>query len=338
MIAIADNSFSGDCYIGIDTSNYTTSFAVCDSNGRIVLNLRRLLEVREGERGLRQSDAVFAHTKNMPVLTESAKQLLSQFKITAIGCSSRPRDAENSYMPCFLVGKSTAYAMSAALGVPVYEFSHQNGHIAAALYSAGMLDPVIGSYAESGREFKPFCAFHVSGGTTELLRVLPGNNKKLLDVQLIGGTNDLNAGQAIDRIGVAMGLKFPCGKQMELLSNEYSGDIPPIKVSVKGFSCDLSGLENKAKKLYNETKNMSLTSHYVFDFLSRTFVKITSNLLDMYPDSMIVYAGGVMSNKYLQKCLKERFDAYFAEPEFSADNASGTAQLCRLTHAMLSKS
>ena len=128
------------CYVGIDTSNYTTSCAVCDENGEIVANLKRPLPVREGQRGLRQSDAVFEHVRNLPALLAELSDRLDGYTPLAVGVSVRPRDAEQSYMPCFLSGKSAAYALAAGRGLEVYELSHQNGHIMAALYSAGRLD------------------------------------------------------------------------------------------------------------------------------------------------------------------------------------------------------
>lgn len=308
------------CFVGIDTSNYTTSLAVCDENGEIILNLRRILSVKEGERGLRQSDAVFEHVRNMPEHTEKARELFSSYDVCAVACSSKPRDAVESYMPCFLVGKNTAYAMASVLGVPVYEFSHQNGHVMAAAYSSGKSIELLKA---------PFCAFHISGGTTEILRITPTFDSRIFTAELVGGTNDLNAGQAIDRTGVLMDLKFPCGKEMESLASEYCGKVPSPKISVNGLNCNLSGLESLAAKLYGETRDKSLTSKFVLDFLARTFTKMTENLLEVYPETSLLYAGGVMSNKYLQACIGERFKALFATPDFSADNAAGVALLCR---------
>ena len=67
-------------FVGFDTSNYTTSAAVCDADGEVLLNARTLLPVREGERGLRQSDAVFFHVRNLP-------DLLGQVRETVARCA-----------------------------------------------------------------------------------------------------------------------------------------------------------------------------------------------------------------------------------------------------------
>ena len=300
--------------IGIDTSNYTTSCAVCDLNGNILENYKERLPVKAGEKGLRQSDAVFAHVKNFQILSSRIKKKHADYDIVAIGYSAYPRDKEGSYMPCFLVGQCVCEMISALYGIPSYGFSHQSGHIQAALYSAGF------------QADEPFIAFHVSGGTTEIVLAKP--NDSGFDVNLLGGSVDLHAGQAIDRIGVKMGLMFPCGKEIERLATQNSKKIPSCKISVKDYNCNLSGLENLSMKLYEETGDKELTSAYVLSFVSKTLEKLTSNIRENYPRIKIVYAGGVMSNKIIKSSLLSKFkNVYFATPEFSTDNASGVALL-----------
>lgn len=264
-------------YLGIDTSNYTTSAAVADEEGKIVANLKSPLPVREGECGLRQSDAVFAHVKNLPGLMEQAREILRDYSLTAVGCSVRPRDAEGSYMPCFLAGKVAASAVCAAADVPMYAFSHQNGHLMAAIYSSGASDALLG---------KPFAAFHVSGGTTELVVARPEGSA--FSVELIGQTDDLNAGQAIDRAGVMMGLHFPAGPALEELASRFTGTLPPIRVSVKDRICHLSGLQNLSEKLWKETNDNALVSAFVLAFIGKTLRKMTEQLDEESPDLPVV--------------------------------------------------
>ncbi len=303
-------------FLGIDTSNYTTSCAICDENGVIIDNYKVLLPVKLGENGLRQSDAVFAHVKNFQIISSYIREKHANYDIIAVGYSKYPRDVENSYMPCFLVGRAIAEMISSLYGLELFEFSHQKGHVQAAIYS---------SKTEINNRF---LAFHVSGGTTEILLVEP--NSEDYNISLIGGSVDLHAGQAIDRIGVNMGLKFPCGREMEALALRYCGDVPPIKVSVKDINCNLSGLENLALNLYLQSKNKELVSLYVFEFIAKTLIKLSENLRKSYPNEKIIFAGGVMSNSIIQKKLKDAFkDVYFAAPEFSADNAAGIALLTR---------
>ena len=308
--------------LGIDTSNYTTSLALCTLEGEVVLNLKELLPVKEGERGLRQSDALFAHTKNLPPLFDRLKQFLREHcagsEIVAVGYSKTPRDVEGSYMPCFLSGVAAASAISAALGCPSYAFSHQNGHIMVALYSAGQRALLEGD--------RPFAAFHVSGGTTEILLVTPREGS--FSVEQIGGTADINAGQAIDRTGVRMGMRFPCGREMESLLASREIEKQKTRISVSGLTCNLSGLENLAGALYERTKDAALTSAYCFDFVADTLCKMTEHLRLAYPDIPVIYAGGVMSNRRIGGMLAKFNDTYFSEPVFSSDNAAGTALLC----------
>lgn len=306
-------------YLGIDTSNYTTSAAFCDENGEVIANLKVPLPVREGACGLRQSDAVFAHTKNMPHLMAQLREALGEsYTPVAVGCSTTPRDAEGSYMPCFLSGHAVASAVCAAMDLPLYTFSHQSGHIRAALYASGR---------EKELGAKPFCAFHVSGGTTEVLYVEPRHAG--FSVTLVGGTADINAGQAIDRVGVALGLRFPCGPALEKLAVENTKKVPKPRICVNDGICNLSGLENLAKKLYDETGDGALTAAYVLQFIGATLEKMTEHVLQKYPDTPVLYAGGVMSNRYLQQRLAKCCDASFAVPAFSADNAAGICLLCR---------
>ncbi len=309
------------CYVGIDTSNYTTSAAICDESGRVVANLKRPLPVAEGGCGLRQSDALFAHVKNLPSLMREAGELLRDYRIAAVGVSTRPRDAEGSYMPCFLAGEAAAESLAAGCGAPVYNFSHQSGHIMAAVYSSGEGERLLGA---------PFCAFHVSGGTTELVLVKPKTAG--FDVTLLGGTRDLNAGQAIDRVGVAMGLKFPCGPELERLALENKTKVPRARICVDGLECNLSGLENLARGLYGKQGDAPLTAAYVLRFIGETLRELTRNLRQTYTGMPVLFAGGVMSNSIIKDMLRGEGNVYFSQPAFSADNAAGTALLCRAAH------
>lgn len=298
-------------FLGIDTSNYTTSLAL-SRDGKIVKNLKKLLDVKEGQRGLRQSDAVFAHTVNLPRLFDE----MGSISPDAVGVSVSPRDAEGSYMPCFLAGVSCATAVAASLGVPLYRFSHQAGHIAAALYSCGAENLIT----------KSFLAFHVSGGTTEVL--LCDN----MSITRLGGTRDISAGMAIDRTGVLMGLKFPCGKELEALAGDLTQNVKPGRISVSGLDCNLSGLENKVVGLLSDCADRQYVAAYVLSFVGATVEKMAENATSTYPGLPIIFSGGVMSNRFMRGRLENRFGGYFAAPEFSCDNAAGTARLAAMRH------
>lgn len=306
-------------FLGIDTSNYRTSAAVCDENGAPIKSVRRLLCVKDGERGLRQSDALFAHVKALPEIMKE----IGSFPLHAVGYSKTPRDCEGSYMPCFLAGEAVATGIAELSGVPLYPFSHQAGHLSAAIYSCN--NPSDGKRAPTDEKISDggkFIAFHLSGGTTEAL--LYDNGK----ITLLGGTLDINAGQLIDRVGVMLGMRFPAGPEMEKLA----GELPfskGIKTSVKGFDCNLAGAENIAKKLYETTGEKETVAAFAIDTVCKTIDKMTENIMSEHPSLPILYAGGVMACKRIQNVLKAKYDCYFAEPEYSGDNALGTALLCR---------
>lgn len=309
-------------FVGLDTSNYTTSAAICDESGEVLCNEKLPLPVAEGERGLRQSEAVFSHVRALPEAAASLRKTLTELgadpmQIAAVGVSRSPRDAEGSYMPCFLAGIAAAEMAGALLGVPVMHFSHQAGHIMAALYSAGALH-LVGS---------EFAAFHVSGGTTDVLHVRP-HSEYVFAIDRIGGTADINAGQAIDRAGVHMGLRFPAGAEMERLAQRFTGKIPKTKVTVRGLTCNLSGLENQAAKLWAETGDSSLVSAFVLDTVGRTLCGLRDGMRQSVGALPVIYAGGVMSCGRLQTMLAEE-NAFFSRPRFSSDNAAGTALLAR---------
>ena len=307
--------------MGIDTSNYTTSVALMTTKGELLANIKAPLPVKEGERGLRQSDAVFAHIKNLPSVMAKAKDVILDNPVVAVGASERPRNIEGSYMPCFLCGIAARDSIVALGNIKSYSFSHQCGHIMAVLFGAGRSDML----SES------FVAFHISGGTTEMLAVKGNGNSFKAD--LIGGSEDLNAGQVIDRIGVYMGLKFPCGREMEALALSNKKPIPKKKPKISGLKFNLSGLENIAMKLYDETEDKALTSAFVFDYVASALIGVCENYENSNRKTSFVFAGGVMSNSIIKSKIAARFDAIFADPALSADNAVGIAALTLMAHS-----
>ncbi len=300
-------------YLGIDTSNYTTSVCLYDTADGSVIQKRRLLPVREGEVGLRQSDAVFHHVQQLPELFHQA---FAEYdgEIKAIGVSTAPRAVKGSYMPCFTVGIEAAEILSEAMRLPVYRFSHQQGHIAAALYSINRPE-----YIQ-----QPHIAFHVSGGTTEALAV--NTDGGFLSTRLIAKTLDLNAGQLIDRVGVMLGLRFPCGKELEKLALECDEGIRP-KATLKGCDCCLSGGENLAKKYLAQGKSPAYVARFTIEFIRAAIEKMTLKIREEYGDLPFVYAGGVMSDSIIRDSLTAKYDCLFALPEYSSDNAAGIAVL-----------
>lgn len=299
-------------YLGLDTSNYTTSTAIFCIEDNTIKQSKLLLPVKDGQLGLRQNDAVFYHTKQLPLVIN---ELFGGIKheINGIGVSVKPRNKDNSYMPCFLCGEGLADSISAIKRIPVYKTSHQTGHIIAALYSADRI----------GLINRSFLAFHVSGGTTDCLFIEP-DAKNLIKITEIGTSLDLKAGQAIDRVGVMIGLKFPCGKELENLASESCIKYH-IKPVLKGMDCCLSGVENICERMHKNGETIANTANFCLSYIFSAIRGMANLAVEKYGDLPIVFAGGVMSNKFFRNGIKKEFNAYFAEPEFSCDNAAGTA-------------
>lgn len=300
------------CVLGIDTSNYTTSVALVDVyNGEVVLSLKKLLPVKEGERGIRQSDAVFHHTIALPELISQAFENC-KCTLAAVAVSEKPCSEEGSYMPCFLAGVSVAKSIAASLAVPLYKTTHQKGHILACLYSSGSLETIK----------EDFICYHVSGGTTQALLVKPDEN--IISPKVIAGSLDLKAGQAIDRIGLKLGFSFPAGKYVDKLACESDKTFNKAS-SFKGNDFSLSGLENLALKMIAESQSKEDTSKFVIDYIANTLEKSALMLKEEYGDLPLFFAGGVMSNSIINKRLSSNLNAYFCAPDYSSDNAAGVA-------------
>ena len=298
--------------IGFDTSNYTTSIAYYDGNTGI--NCSKLLPVKLGELGLRQSDAVFHHTKSLPELSDRLFSDVDYNAIRAIGVSTRPRAVDGSYMPCFMVGYSHAKLLAEALHVPLVELSHQQGHVAAALWGAQRMDLMD----------KPHLAWHLSGGTTELLHIEPVD--KNFVCTKIGGTTDISAGQLIDRTGQLLGLPFPAGKHLDALSKD-AGNKDLFKVRCTDSEFSLSGVQNKVQQ-YHEHNNDTETAAYTLRCIANAVYLATEQALAKYPGLPVVFSGGVASNALLRNAVAP-LNPIFAPPEFSTDNAMGIAILAQ---------
>ena len=297
--------------IGIDTSNYTTSIAFFD--GTQGENCSRLLPVKAGELGLRQSDAVFAHVKSLPELSGWLFSHIQAENITAVGVSTRRRAVEGSYMPCFMVGYSHAKLLADTLHVPLVEVSHQQGHVAASLWSAGHMELMD----------QPHLAWHLAGGTTELPLVEPeGKNVRCTK---IGGTSDISAGQLIDRTGQLLGLPFPAGKHLDALS-QGAADKEVYRVKCKDMTFSLSGIQNKVQQYYEKFGDGAETAAYALRCVACAVSAATRQALEAYPGLRVVFSGGVASNSMLRQTLSP-FDPVFAQPQFSTDNAMGVAVL-----------
>lgn len=305
--------------LGVDTSCYTTSIAIIDEDRNLLYDERKVLDVKKGNRGLRQSEGVFQHMKNFPALYEGICQNIDAKKITKVCCSNKPRNLENSYMPVFLAGASFGKTIADTLNVSYEEFSHQEGHIEAAKWSSESLKK------------DEFIALHISGGTTELLKV--SRNKNKYQCEIIGGTKDISAGQLIDRIGASMGLDFPAGKELDRISENGVLGRLRLPVSTKGTNINFSGAETYVMKILENgsSKNRDIAKA-LFECIYKSFLKIILEAASIYRINEILIVGGVASNTFLRDNLYRGVNAlginiHFGKTELCTDNAVGTALL-----------
>ena len=310
-------------YIGVDTSNYTTSTALYDSNTNRIWHCRSFLPVKAGEKGIRQSDAVFHHTQALPERISELRALYgAPVSLAAAGVSDRPCDRDGSYMPCFTVGVSFIRGICTLENIPMYRTTHQHGHIAAALYSADRLDFL----------FHDFLAFHVSGGTTEAVLCQPAHDNVFSCRQLIS-SSDLKAGQAIDRVGVMLGLPFPAGKALDTLSLESKLHCTP-KISLSNGNPSLSGIQNQCENMQKNGAAACDIARFCIESIAFALCRMTDSLRDAYPSLPILYSGGVMSNTLIRKSLSDFSNTIFASVELSSDNAVGPAVLAAIKDAI----
>ena len=301
--------------VGLDTSCYTTSAAAVTADGQVVASCRKLLPVKLGERGLRQSEGVFIHVRQLPDRLEALREFIRGDEIVAVCASARPRDEEESYMPVFQVGDAQARGLAAMLGVPYFSSTHQRGHVAAAMVDSGIAPGDL-------------LAVHLSGGTTELLCLRD-------DVlTLLGGTLDLHAGQVVDRVGVALGLPFPAGPHLEELSlRGHAAARLPVSMAEGGLRCHLSGAESQAQRwIASGTLSAEDTAMEVYDLLARTVARLILAGAAKTGIRQVLIAGGVASSALFRRLVTERIrksdrglSVCFGKPEYSGDNAVGAA-------------
>ncbi len=301
--------------VGLDTSCYTTSVAAVTVEGQVVASCRKLLPVPKGERGLRQAEAVFIHVRQLPEMLEQLGGAIRDCQIAAICVSRRPRDDEASYMPVFSAGDAQGRGLAAMLDVPCFATTHQRGHIAAARVNSGV---------EPG----DLLALHLSGGTTELL-ALRGN-----ELTLLGGTLDLHAGQLVDRTGVALGMTFPAGPALEQLAlRGHSQSRLPASMADGDLHCHLSGAETQVQRwIASASLPPEDVAREVFDLLARVVARLICAGAEQTGLQQVLIAGGVSSSELLRNLVRERaakrnrrLRVYFGQPEYSGDNAVGTA-------------
>lgn len=304
------------CILGIDTSCYTTSIAILDESGCLLADKRRLLQVKDNGIGLSQSEMVFQHMRFLPEVFTQAFSGIDDPQIIKIGVSSCPRQLPDSYMPAFLTGAGYAQVLATAMQIPLYKISHQENHILAGLWSA------------AGPTDENFLALHISGGTTDLLHV-NFRQHNVMYLQQLGTGIDINAGQLIDRIGVAMGIKFPAGPGLEILAKSANGQEISLPISVKEMNISFSGPFSHAMRLLNKNVDHAQLALGVQNCIAKSILKIIVRAIEVTSSNSLLIVGGVASNQYIRNYLSENLSGkvgiFFPKSEYSSDNSVGAA-------------
>ena len=302
--------------LGFDTSCYTTSIAAITLNREIILNEKIILKVKKDSKGLRQSEAVFQHVNNMGEISQVINDKLKNYNIVGVCASTKPRPVDNSYMPVFSVGYNFAKLLSSINNCPFYETTHQENHIEASLFNNDLENK------------DKFLAVHMSGGTTEILLVEKKDTN--YKIEIVGGSLDVSFGQLVDRLGVNLNYKFPCGKYIDENALKCREKIKNgLKTSVKAGYMNLSGIENQINKIINDYDKEYL-SKILLDTLVRSMYKSLIYICEKYELKEVVFGGGVSASKYIRKELNEKLKrenikAYFTDGEFATDNGVGCA-------------
>lgn len=310
--------------LGIDTSNYRTSLCLTTEDGQIVAEAKRLLRVKEGKRGLQQSEAVFQHVMNLPELSDELA--LTEWELVGVCASDKPRPTAGSYMPVFKVGEGLGKSLSVFHKVPLYLTTHQEGHIAAGEYTS----------AEQPKQNR-FLAVHLSGGTSELL--LCTRQESGYQIEKVGGTKDLHAGQLVDRIGVALGLSFPAGPALEALAQSASGEYR-VPSSVQELTFSFSGPEASLLRTIEQKRVAPAEIARAAEHcIANTLEKVLRNAREAGNPEEILIVGGVAANHYIRDRLVKRLEhpavgakLFFCDPVYSGDNAYGVAMLGWMKH------
>lgn len=315
-------SNSRPLYLGIDTSVYTTSIAAIFEDGSIK-SKKETIKLPKGERNIKQSAVVYKHIRRLPEMLKVLDQKYSIDSLNAIAVSAKPRPFHSSYMPVFEAGKSIARVLSTALGVPLYEMSHQENHIEAILAGTKLEKKILED---------PFLAVHFSGEESEIL--MAQLTKRGYSIQRVAGSLDLDAGMLIDRVGLKLDLSFPAGEELEQIAlNAVRKDVK-IPTRLRNNNFLFSGQENYIRNLIDRGVEPEEIAYGLFKMIGKTLTRSIKQLVGEIGYNTILFSGGVMSNliirKYLIKKLKKKdINLYFAPPKFCSDNAIGNASLAK---------
>ena len=312
--------------LGIESSCDDTAAAVIQQN-KILSNVIANQKVHQSYGGVVPELASRAHQQNIvPVVNEALKQAgIEKEQLSAIAFTRGP-----GLMGSLLVGSSFAKSLSMALGIPLIEVNHMQGHIMAHF---------IEDANESSPEF-PFLCLTVSGGHTQIVKI-----SNYFEMEILGETIDDAAGEAFDKAGKILGLEYPAGPIIDKCAKEGNpNQFKFSKPKVEGLNFSFSGL--KTAILYFIQKETKENPNFIQENLNDLCASIQKTIVDILMDKLklaseqtgikqVAIAGGVSANSGIRNSLKEMeskkgWKVFIPKFEYTTDNAAMIAMVGQL--------
>ena len=306
--------------LGIESSCDDTSAAVI-KDGVLLSNVTASQAVHEAYGGVVPELASRAHQQNIvPVVSEALKRAgVSKDELSAVAFTRGP-----GLMGSLLVGVSFAKGFARALGIPMVEVNHLQGHVLAHFIK----EP---DEVHASPKF-PFLCLLVSGGNSQIIRVNAYN-----DMEVLGQTIDDAAGEAIDKCSKVMGLGYPGGPIIDKLARQGNPKAYTFsKPHIPGYDYSFSGL--KTSFLYSLRDWMKddpdFIEHHKVDLaasLEHTIVDILMEKLRKEVNDTgineVAVAGGVSANNVLRNAFREHaakygWNIYIPKFGYTTDNAA----------------
>ena len=306
--------------IGFDTSNYRTSVAAVTLDGEILVNHRELLPVSSGERGLRQSDAVFAHIRQLRNSEEALREKLKGTWIAAVAASTKPRDGGESYMPVFQVGHTAGSMMAAALAFSGFRYLHSRQQTD--FYHSLPVSRT-----------RLFLAVNLNSFLIAAVPCLLMSLVSAMIIQISTGAATCvpwALGQTCLQLCFFLGF---CMTALLAVVKGKSGALLGVSLENGDLTCHLSGAETKVQQWIREgSMAREDMAREIYDLLARTLVRMLKAGAEKSGCREALVTGGVAASALLRQLMAERKaktrgcpEIVFGRPEMSGDNAVGVA-------------
>ena len=309
--------------LAIESSCDDTSAAVLQ-DGYLLSNVTAGQAVHEAYGGVVPELASRAHQQNIvPVVDQALKQAgVTKEELSAVAVTLGP-----GLMGSLLVGVSFAKGLASALGIPLIEANHLQGHILAHFIQT----------PDDGHELPPypFLCLLVSGGNSQIVKVKAYN-----DLEILGQTIDDAAGEAFDKCAKVMGLGYPGGPVVNRLANE--GDPKAFAFSkphIPGYDYSFSGL--KTSFLYTLRDHLQEDSDFVEKHKADLCASLQATVIDILMNKLrkaakdlgikeVAVAGGVSANSglrdaFLDHARRYGWKVHIPKFSFTTDNAAMVA-------------